>query len=165
MEATALDQTSMDPTTSDESSETANRMRYEIQGTTLNVKRGNETLQASPNTLPDEVRQHLMMTGLIDYLQRACARTPKEQKMDAVEEAMNRLDQEGMKVFERKPRGFQSTGPRKQDKIAALAVLQGATPTAVEKALANRTKDEQDKILNHPDVLQKVSEMASNVQL
>ena len=154
-------------TTSAESSEAKvePRMSYTITGTTLTVKRGGETLVASVDNLPDDVRQHLMMTGLTDYLQRACARYPKEQKMDAVEGAMDRLDEEGMKVFEHKPRGFQSQGPRKQDKIAALAALKGVTPTAVEKALSKHPKEAQDKILNHPDVMAKLSEMSSDVQL
>lgn len=141
------------------------RMSYSIDGRTLTVRRGGESLQIDTGDYPGDVMDHLAMTGLVTHLQRASVRVPKEEKMQAVETAINEVENEGVDAFAPKPRGFQSQGPRKQDRIAALAALKGASVTAVEKALAAKSKEEQKRLLEHEQVLEKARQMQATVDL
>lgn len=108
-----------------------------------------------------DVKNHLALVGLTTFLQRESGRVKDHQKLDAIEKAYERITQEGVKAFERKAGGG-PRGPRKADKIAALAALKGATTAAIEKKLATMDKSEQDAILNHKKVLAKLEKMNSS---
>lgn len=128
----------------------------------LEVSYGAEvlTLSADTDVLEDDaVKDHLAYLGLITYLQRESSRARNEDKLDAIDEAYASLVSQGMQAFERKSNA--PKGPKKADKIAALAMLKGRTPDAVRDAVKKLPQAEQDKLLNHPKVLAKVEELRS----
>lgn len=104
------------------------------------------------------LKEHLAQLGLIAYFQRESSKFRDADKLTAVEKAYDTLAQNGTEAFKRKAGGG-PRGPRKADKIAALAAIKGVTPAAVEKALAEKSKEEQDAILNHKKVLAKLEKM------
>lgn len=124
----------------------------------LRVALGQEVLDLNnlSEDLDPRVLKRLTIMGLIGYLQQQTTRTPMEQKLEKAELAYSQLEQQGMDVF--KPAG-RNRGPRKAEKIAALAAIKGALATQIEEALGNKSKEEQDRLLNHPKVLAKVEEM------
>ncbi len=105
-----------------------------------------------------DVKDHLALVGLTTYLQRESSRSKDAEKIEAADKAYEKLLNEGIKAFERKAGGG-PRGPRKADKIAALAALKGATTAAVEKVLSTKSKEEQDAILNNKKVLAKLAKM------
>lgn len=105
-----------------------------------------------------DVKDHLALVGLTTYLQRESSRQKDAEKIEAADKAYEKLLNEGIKAFERKTGGG-PRGPRKADKVAALAALKGATTAAVEKALSGMSKEQQDEILNHKKVLAKLAKM------
>lgn len=140
------------------------RVTYDLNPETglLTVKFGNE--EANFNLLPDleAVTGQLALEGLRGYLQRYSAKADEGDKIAAIEEGYDNLVKNGMAAFERKPPfGGQPgpRGPKKADKIAALAALKGATVAAVKEVLSGMEKDEQNRILNNPKVLAKLEEM------
>lgn len=105
----------------------------------------------------EKLRNHLMQLGLIKYLhQETTKATGSDDKLAAIEEAYDRLVQQGLGALQRKgvPRG-----PKKADKVAALAAIKGVTPDRVRESLAGLGDAKAEKLLNHPDVLAKVEEM------
>lgn len=108
-----------------------------------------------------ELRDHLALVGLTSFFQRETSKVRDAEKLDAIEKAYDRLMTEGMGAFKRKAGGG-PRGPRKADKIAALAALKGATTAAIEKKLATMDKAKQEDVLNHPKVLAKLEEMKSD---
>lgn len=144
-------------------SEEASRKRVNYapneENTELTVSQGEDrlTLAAGEIFEDTEVRDHLAMLGLTTYLRREAGDAPAEDRLTAVDAAYDRLAAEGTKVFQRKPRT--NRGPRKSEKVAALAALEGATTDAVENALARMSKEEQAETLNHERVLDKLESM------
>lgn len=143
------------------------RVTYDLNAETgvLTVKFGNE--EGSFGLLPEleEVTGQLALEGLRGFLQRYSAKADEADKIAAIEEGYNYLVEAGMKAFERKPPfGGQPgpRGPKKADKIAALAVLKGATVAAVKEVLAGMDKAEQNRVLNNPKVLAKLEEMSTS---
>jgi hypothetical protein len=108
-----------------------------------------------------EVKDHLALVGLTTFLQRESSRVKDADKLDAIEKAYARVLNSGAKAFERRPGGG-PRGPRKADKIAALAALKGVTTAAIEKALSELSKEDQDKALNQKKVLAKLEKMQGN---
>jgi hypothetical protein len=140
------------------------RVSYDLNAETgtLTVKYGNEqgTLTLFPEL--EAVTGQLALEGLRGFLQRYSAKVDEDEKLAAIEEGYNHLVDVGMAAFERKPpfggqRG--PRGPKKADKIAALAVLKGATVDAVKEVLSGMDKAEQNRVLNNPKVLAKLEEM------
>ena len=113
----------------------------------------------------DAVRTQLVLEGLRTVLQKATLKVPEEEKLVAIEEAYNRLVTEGMKVFERKgPGGVR--GPKKAEKLEALALMKGTTTAKIKELLEAKTPEERDAILNHPKVLAKLEKMqAADLEL
>lgn len=146
---------------SPETEEKKVRVSYKQDASTgeLTITRADDGLVADITSLPEDVRTHLSLLGLTMYLQRETTRVPDEEKLSTVESAYNEIVSKGMKVFEPKPRGFQSKGPRKADKIAALAMLKGTTPAVIEAKLKEKSDEDVDRILNHAKVLEKVAEL------
>lgn len=105
-----------------------------------------------------DVKDHLALVGLTTYLQRESSRQKDAEKIEAADKAYETLLNKGIEAFARKAGGG-PRGPRKADKIAALAALKGATTAAVEKVLSTKTKEEQDAILNNKKVLAKLAKM------
>jgi hypothetical protein len=140
------------------------RVNYDLDAETgvLTVKYGDET-----GTFPllphlEAVTGQLALEGLRGYLQKYSAKVAETDKVAAIEEGYNQLIEAGMKAFDRKPPfGGQPgpRGPKKADKIAALAAIKGATVAAVKEVLAGMEKQAQDAILNNPKVLAKLEEM------
>jgi hypothetical protein len=140
------------------------RVSYDLNADsgTLTVKYGNEegTLTLYPEL--EAVTGQLALEGLRGFLQRYSAKANEDEKLAAIEEGYNHLIEAGMQAFERKPPfGGQPgpRGPRKADKIAALAAIKGATVAAVKEVLSGMEKEAQDAILNNPKVLAKLEEM------
>jgi hypothetical protein len=143
------------------------RVNYDLDADTgvLTVKYGNET--GNFPLLPDleAVTGQLALEGLRGFLQRYSSQVDEADKIAAIEEGYNHLIEAGMKAFERKPPfGGQPgpRGPKKADKIAALAALKGATVAAVTEVLAGMDKAEQNRVLNNPKVLAKLEAMDTN---
>lgn len=103
------------------------------------------------------VRDHLAYLGLITYLQRESSRAREAQKLDAIDIAYVEIAENGLKAFERKSNA--PTGPKKADKVAALAMLKNRTPDAIREAIKKLPQAKQDELLNHPKVLAKVAEL------
>lgn len=101
------------------------------------------------------VQRHLALMGLAQYLQKA--KGDGVDKLAEIKTAYQQLATEGMNVFEKKKRN--RTGISKGAKIIALAVLKGTTPAVINAKLAEKTKEEQEKILNSEDVLAKARAM------
>jgi hypothetical protein len=142
------------------------RVSYDLNAETgtLTVKYGNEqgTLTLFPEL--EAVTGQLALEGLRGFLQRYSAKVDEDEKLAAIEEGYNHLVDVGMAAFERKPPfGGQPgpRGPKKADKIAALAVLKGATVAAVKEVLSAMDLKEQNRILNNPKVLAKLQEMST----
>lgn len=104
------------------------------------------------------LKEHLALLGLISYFQRESSKFRDADKLTAIDKAYTTLEEQGTEAFKRKAGGG-PRGPRKADKIAALAAIKGVTPAAVEKALASKSKEEQDELLNHKKVLAKLEKM------
>lgn len=139
-----------------------NRVNYkpDIKGDFLVVSYGPEhmTLDAGKEIMQHEgVRDHLAYLGLITYLQRESSKARDIQKLDAIDVAYAEIADKGMKAFERKSNA--PTGPKKADKVAALAMLKNRTPDAIRDALKKLPQAKQDELLNHPKVLEKVAEL------
>lgn len=151
--------------TSEDTEDTRKRIRYNIndENAKVNAEFGGEGLLMSPLSECEDkaVHRHLLLMGLVSYLQKATVRVDQDEKMLAVEQAYNDLLEQGMKVFEPKPSGFVSRGPRKADKIAALAAIKGVMPSVVEAKLKDMDQERVDAILNHPEVLAKVESLAA----
>jgi len=129
---------------------------------TLTVRYGTEVIELPAGaelfeTHPD-VKNHLALVGLTTYLQREASRAKDAEKLDAADKGYDKLLAEGPKAFARKAGGG-PRGPRKADKIAALAALKGATTGAIEKKLASLTKEEQETILSNKKVLAQLEKM------
>jgi hypothetical protein len=151
--------------TTEETEDTRKRIRYNIQDDAAKVFAvfDNEQVEMSPLRECEDkaVHRHLLLLGLVSYLQKATVRVEQSEKITAVEMAYNDLLEKGMEVFKPKPSGFTSRGPRKADKIAALAAIKGVMPSVVEAKLKDMDNDRVEAILNHPDVLAKVEALAA----
>jgi hypothetical protein len=110
----------------------------------------------------EAVTGQLALEGLRGYLQRATSGVDESEKLTAINEAFDQLAAEGMKCFEKKPPFSGPRGPKKADKIAALAALKNATVAAVKEVLTNMDQKEQKRVLNNPKVLAKLEEMQSS---
>jgi hypothetical protein len=106
----------------------------------------------------DAVKVRLMLEGLRTVLQRATLRVPDEAKIEAIEAVYNELVEKGMGAFERKSPGG-ARGPKKADKLMALALLKGVTVDQIKAALDKKSTEEQSAILNNPKVLAKLAKM------
>lgn len=114
-------------------------------------------LEAGKELFGDEkLRDHLALMGLIHYLQRETMRRTDGEKMDIIEASYDKLVAQKMEVFTHRGR---PRGPKKADKIAALAAMKGVTPDAVREAISKMPMEKQDALLNKPEVLAKVEEM------
>jgi hypothetical protein len=143
------------------------RVNYDLDAESgiLTVKYGNKTGQFPIFPNLEAVTGQLALEGLRGFLQRYSSKVDEADKIAAIEEGYNHLVEAGMKAFERKPPfGGQPgpRGPKKSDKIAALAALKGATVAAVTEVLAGMDKAEQNRVLNNPKVLAKLQEMNTN---
>lgn len=108
----------------------------------------------------EDIKDHLALIGLTSFFQRESSKFRDADKLDAIEKAYEKLVQVGTYAFKRKAGGG-PRGPRKADKIAALAALKGATTAAIQKQLEKLSKDEQEAVLNHKKVLAKLEKMKS----
>lgn len=142
--------------------ETTNRQRvaYELFPATkqLQVSFGDEVLRLHTAEDLDDVRDQLLLEGLRAYLQKATLRVAEADKLVALENAYNDLVAKGMAVFEKKGPGGHS-GPKKAEKIAALAALKGTTPEIIKAKLANAPTDKVNALLNSPKVLAAVEKL------
>lgn len=128
-------------------------------GATLVVAQGgvNMELDVADVFANTGVRDHLAMLGLSHHLRRVAGEKPAEERLETIEATYDEIVSKGMAAFEPKPRTRKA--PLKADKVAALASLEGATITAVEKALAKMSKEEQAQKLNSDRVLEKLEGM------
>ena len=110
----------------------------------------------------EAVTGQLALEGLRGYLQRATSGVAENEKVAAINEAFDRLVADGMQCFEKKPPFSGPRGPKKADKIAALAALKGATVAAIKEALSVMEPKDQNRILNNPKVLEKLNEMTTS---
>jgi hypothetical protein len=151
----------------EEATETRQRVTYALQPVTktLQISFGEEALVLkTADDLTDEtVRNQLVLEGLRAYLQKATLRTNEEDKLVELEKAYRTLLTEGMSVFDKKGPGGHS-GPRKADKIAALAALKGTTPDAIKAALKGKPTDKVDALLNSPKVLAAVEKLRAKAE-
>lgn len=132
---------------------------YDQTSRVITARKGQDHLEMPIGEFLDneEVRDTLAVSGAIDLLRRAAAGAGKEGKMEAIEEAYDRVSNEGVDAF--KPRKQERI--RKADKIAALASLEGATISAVEEALEKLDKQAQHETLNSERVLSHLKTMKS----
>lgn len=140
--------------------ESLKRVKYAIsaENKVLGITYGSEGVELK---LDDDLRPvvtQLILMGLTTYLQRASTKVPEAEKIAAIESAYDKLVRDGMEAFAKSP-VITSRGPKKADRIAALAMLKGVTPDAVKQALAKKPQADQDRILNAPAVLAKVAEL------
>lgn len=110
----------------------------------------------------EAVTGQLALEGLRGYLQRATSGVAESEKITAINEAFDELASNGMQCFEKKPPFSGPRGPKKADKIAALAALKGATVAAIKEALGVMEPKDQNRILNNPKVLEKLAEMTTS---
>jgi len=138
---------------------------YDEESREITVSRGEDNLSLPIGQFLDreELKTALAVSGTIDYLRRAASEVNGEEKMEAIEAAYDRIANEGVDAFKRRPRTRK--GPVKAEKVAALAALEEATTVAIEEALADMPKEDQDRLLNSERVLGKLESMKRNVQL
>lgn len=136
---------------------------YEAESREIIVTRGENDSMSLPIGQfldRDDLKTALAASGAIDYLRRAASEVTGDEKMGSIEEAYDRIANEGVDAFKRRPRTRR--GPIKAEKVAALAALEEATTVAIEQALADMPKEEQDRLLNSDRVLGKLESMKRN---
>lgn len=136
------------------------RVQYkvDIKDQQLTVSKGAESIEL-PMIFPDDVTKHLAQLGLIKYLHQETTKKPNEDKLLVIEQAYDDLAERGMDALQKKP---VNRGPKKADRIAALAAIKGVTPDQIKDAMKGMPAEKEQRILNHPAVLQKVEELQSN---
>lgn len=146
--------------TTEEEATTRQRVAYELFPSTKSVQVtfGEETLRLHTAEDLDAVRDQLVLEGLRTYLQKATLRVAEAGKLAALETAYNDLVANGMAAFEKKGPGGH-TGPKKAEKIAALAALKGTTPDVIKAKLKNAPTDKVNALLNSPKVLAAVAKL------
>ena len=144
----------------EETKETRQRVLYELFPTTKTVKVsfGEEALNLHTAEDLDAVRDQLVLEGLRTYLQKATLRVAEADKLIALENAYNDLIAKGMVAFEKKGPGGHS-GPKKAEKIAALAAMKGTTPEIIKEKLRDKPTDKVNALLNSPKVLAAVAKL------
>lgn len=143
-----------------EEATTRQRVAYELfPGTkTVKVSFGEEVLNLHTAEDLDAVRDQLVLEGLRTYLQKATLRVAEADKLVALENAYNDLMAKGMAAFEKKGPGGHS-GPKKAEKIAALAAMKGTTPEIIKEKLRDKPTDKVNALLNSPKVLAAVAKL------
>lgn len=146
----------------EEAKETRQRVLYELFPATKTVKVsfGEEAINLHTAEDLDAVRDQLVLEGLRTYLQKATLRVAEADKLVALENAYNDLIAKGMVAFEKKGPGGHS-GPKKTEKIAALAAMKGTTPEIVKAKLKDAPTDKVNALLNSPKVLAAVEKLRS----
>jgi hypothetical protein len=149
----------------EETTETRQRVVYTLQPQfqTLQITFGAEALVLKTATDLNEVRDQLVLEGLRAFLQKATLRVAEENKLVALEQAYNQLIKDGMGAFEKRGPGGHA-GPKKAEKIAALAALKGTTVDAIKTALKDKPTDKVNALLNSPKVLAAVEKMKSKAE-
>lgn len=144
----------------EEATEIRQRVSYELDpaNKTMTVRFGEDTVLLQTKDDLDAVRDQLVLEGLRSYLQKATMRVADEDKLDALETAYNDLMARGMAAFDKKGPGGH-TGPKKAEKIAALAALKGTTPEIIKAALVGKATDKVNALLNSPKVLAAVEKL------
>lgn len=139
---------------------TRQRVAYELFPKTKMVKVsfGSEALTLHTAEDLDAVRDQLVLEGLRTYLQKATLRIAEEYKLTALESAYNILIEKGMSAFDKKGPGGHS-GPKKAEKIAALAALKGTTSEIIKAKLENVSTEKVNALLNNPKVLAAVEKL------
>lgn len=146
----------------EEAKETRQRVLYELFPATKTVKVsfGEEAINLHTAEDLDAVRDQLVLEGLRTYLQKATLRVAEADKLVALENAYNDLIAKGMVAFEKKGPGGHS-GPKKAEKIAALAAMKGTTPEIIKAKLKDAPTDKVNALLNSPKVLAAVEKLRS----
>jgi hypothetical protein len=146
----------------DEANETRQRVAYELdpENKAMTVRFGEEALLLKTADDLDAVRDQLVLEGLRSFLQKATLRVADVDKLPALEAAYNELMAKGMAAFEKKGPGGH-TGPKKAEKIAALAALKGTTPEIIKAKLKDAPTDKVNALLNSPKVLAAVEKLRS----
>lgn len=125
----------------------------------ITIKRGDEnlTLPVSGLLQDQELMARFAVLGLVAHLRKVSADLPSEDRMAAIEREYDRIEEQGVKALDAKQ--TRNRGPRKAEKIAALAVLESATTDAIEEALSQMSKDHQDEVLNSDRVTEQLGRM------
>jgi len=146
----------------DEANETRQRVSYELdpENKAMTVRFGEEALLLKTADDLDAVRDQLVLEGLRSFLQKATLRVADVDKLPALEAAYNELMAKGMAAFEKKGPGGH-TGPKKAEKIAALAAMKGTTPEIIKAKLKDAPTDKVNALLNSPKVLAAVEKLRS----
>lgn len=146
----------------DEATESRQRVSYELDpaNKAMTVRFGEEALLLKTADDLDAVRDQLVLEGLRSFLQKATLRVADVDKLPALEAAYNELMAKGMAAFEKKGPGGHS-GPKKAEKIAALAALKGTTPEIIKAKLKDAPTDKVNALLNSPKVLAAVEKLRS----
>lgn len=134
--------------------------KQDIENGKLSVSYADVELELDPgdDLLQDaELTTHLAYLGLTTYLQREAAKLSGD-KVEAIEEVYGQLCDERSNAFKRKPRKV--SGPKKAEKVAALAAIKGVSPEVIREHLKKMDEARQAKVLDHPKVLAKVAEMS-----
>lgn len=151
----------------EETTEVRQRVTYDLQPATktMTISFGEDqlVLKTSDDLTDAMVREQLVLEGLRSYLQKVTLRVAEENKLVALENAYSTLLQTGMESFEKRGPGGHA-GPKKADKIAALAVLKGTTPEAIKLALKDKPTDKVNALLNSPKVLTAVEKLKAKAE-
>lgn len=157
-EEATMDEATVEETTEETTSR--QRVMYELfpATKTIQVSFGDESLRLHTAEDLDAVRDQLVLEGLRTYLQKATLRVAEADKLVALENAYNDLMAKGMVAFEKKGPGGH-TGPKKAEKIAALAAMKGTTPEIIKEKLRDKPTDKVNALLNSPKVLAAVEKL------
>lgn len=126
----------------------------------LTISRGEETLILPVANLfegDSELQSHFAAIGLVAHLRKVTGELPSEERMAAMELEYDRIEELGLGALATKQ--TRTRGPRKAEKIAALAILEGATTDAIEAALAKMSKEAQEEVLNAERVIEQLGRM------